>query len=108
MTMGQPGPWELRMASITNLIRGTGREDFDLFERAGGNVEHAGELLDEMLAGFPDTWGLARDTTRQFATAAEEGRDLAIGPAVATRSSDTDDVCGPGWPQAQWLKPRWL
>jgi uncharacterized protein len=49
------------MASITNLIRGTGREYFDLFERAGANVERAGELLDEMLAGFPDTHGLAQD-----------------------------------------------
>ncbi len=49
------------MASITNLIRGTGREYFDLFERAGANVARAGELLDEMLAGFPDTHGLAQD-----------------------------------------------
>jgi predicted phosphate transport protein (TIGR00153 family) len=49
------------MASITNLIRGSGREYFDLFERAGANVARAGELLDEMLAGFPDTQGLAQD-----------------------------------------------
>jgi uncharacterized protein len=49
------------MVSITNLIRGTGREYFDLFDRAGTNVAHAGELLDKMLAGFPDTQGLARE-----------------------------------------------
>jgi uncharacterized protein len=49
------------MASITNLIRGTGREYFDLFERAGANVARAGELLDEMLAGFPESQGLAQD-----------------------------------------------
>ena len=49
------------MASITNLIRGTGREYFDLFERAGANVARGGDLLDEMLAGFPDTQGLAHD-----------------------------------------------
>jgi hypothetical protein len=49
------------MASITNLIRGTDREYFDLFERAGANVERAGALLDEMLAGFPDSQGLAHD-----------------------------------------------
>ena len=49
------------MASITNLIRGTDREYFDLFERAGANVERAGGLLDEMLAGFPDSQGLAHD-----------------------------------------------
>lgn len=49
------------MASITNLIRGTGSEYFDLFERAGANVAQAGELLEEMLAGFPDTHGLTHD-----------------------------------------------
>src|SRR4029077_8237832 len=60
-------PWTSRglrgllMASITNLIRGTGREYFDLFERAGANVARAGELLDQMLAGFPDTHGLAEE-----------------------------------------------
>ncbi len=42
------------MASIANLIRGTDREFFDLFERAGANVVRAAELLDEMLATFPD------------------------------------------------------
>jgi predicted phosphate transport protein (TIGR00153 family) len=49
------------MASITNLIRGTGREYFDLFERAGANVARAGDLLDEMLGGFPESQGLAQD-----------------------------------------------
>jgi uncharacterized protein len=49
------------MASLANLIRGTDRECFDRFERAGANVERAGELLDEMLAGFPDSQGLAED-----------------------------------------------
>jgi predicted phosphate transport protein (TIGR00153 family) len=48
------------MASITNLIRGTGREYFNLFERAGNNVARAGKLLDEMLAGFPDSQALAQ------------------------------------------------
>ena len=52
---------ELLMVSIANLIRGSGREYFDLFERAGANVKRAGELLDAMLAGFPDTQGLAKD-----------------------------------------------
>jgi uncharacterized protein len=49
------------MPSITNLIRGTGREYFDLFERAGANVARAGGLLDEMLGGFPESHGLAQD-----------------------------------------------
>lgn len=49
------------MASISRLMRGAGREYFDLFERAGANVERAGGLLDEMLAGFPDSQGLAQE-----------------------------------------------
>jgi uncharacterized protein len=49
------------MASFANLMRGTDGEYFDLFERAGANVERAGMLLDEMLGGFPDTQGLAQD-----------------------------------------------
>jgi uncharacterized protein Yka (UPF0111/DUF47 family) len=49
------------MASIANLMRGTDREFFDLFERAGANVVRAAELLDEMLAEFPDSQGLAQD-----------------------------------------------
>ena len=49
------------MASITNLIRGSGREYFELFEQAGTNVKRAGALLDEMLAGFPDTQVLGQE-----------------------------------------------
>src|SRR5436305_1127518 len=59
--MGQPRLSGVLMASISNLIRGTDREYFDLFERAGANVERAGDLLDEMLAAFPDSHGLAND-----------------------------------------------
>src|ERR1700752_1801560 len=49
------------MASIANLLRGTDREFFDLFERAGENIVRAAELLDEMLARYPETADLARD-----------------------------------------------
>ena len=49
------------MASIASFLRGTDREYFDLFERAGTNVVRAAELLDEMLTGFPERSGLARD-----------------------------------------------
>jgi hypothetical protein len=51
-----------------NLIRGTDREYFDLSERSGSSV---------------------------LAIAAEESLDPAIRPAVATGSTDPDDVCGP-------------
>jgi predicted phosphate transport protein (TIGR00153 family) len=49
------------MPSIGRLLRGSDREIFDLFERAGANIVHAAELLDEMLSGFPETQGLARE-----------------------------------------------
>jgi uncharacterized protein Yka (UPF0111/DUF47 family) len=49
------------MPSIGQLLRGSDREIFDLFERAAANIVRAAELLDEMLAGFPETQGLARE-----------------------------------------------
>ena len=47
------------MASIANLLRGSDREFFDLFEREGANIVHAAELLDEMLASYPESADLA-------------------------------------------------
>jgi uncharacterized protein len=50
------------LASLGGLLRGGGDgEFFDLFERAAANVVRAAELLEEMLAGFPETAGLARE-----------------------------------------------
>ncbi|HTX46884.1 MAG TPA: DUF47 family protein [Solirubrobacteraceae bacterium] len=49
------------MASIANLLRSSDREFFDLFERAGANIVRAAELLDEMLASYPEHPELARD-----------------------------------------------
>ncbi|MDQ6746222.1 MAG: DUF47 family protein [Actinomycetota bacterium] len=49
------------MAPISDLLRGSNREYFDLFERAGENIVRAARLLDEMLASFPDTRELARE-----------------------------------------------
>ncbi|HEY1518602.1 MAG TPA: DUF47 family protein [Solirubrobacteraceae bacterium] len=49
------------MASIANLLRGNDREFFDLFERAGANIVRAAELLDEMLARYPESQHLARE-----------------------------------------------
>jgi len=37
------------------------REYFDLFEKAGANILRAADLLDQMMRGYPDTAGLARD-----------------------------------------------
>ena len=49
------------MASIANFLRGGDREFFDLFERAGENIVRAAELLDEMLADYPERRALAQD-----------------------------------------------
>jgi uncharacterized protein len=49
------------MTTVANFLRGSGHEFFDLFERAGANIVKAAELLDEMLARFPDSAGLARE-----------------------------------------------
>ncbi len=49
------------MASIANLLRGSEREFFDLFERAGANIVRAAALLDEMLARYPESADLASD-----------------------------------------------
>jgi len=49
------------VASIANLLRSSDREFFDLFERAGANIVRAAELLDEMLASYPEHPELARD-----------------------------------------------
>jgi uncharacterized protein len=49
------------VASIANLLRGSDREFFDLFERAGANIVHAADLLDEMLTSYPESAGLAGD-----------------------------------------------
>ena len=49
------------MASIAGFLRGSDREFFDLFERAGENIVHSAQLLDEMLADFPAKRALAQD-----------------------------------------------
>jgi predicted phosphate transport protein (TIGR00153 family) len=49
------------MPSISDLLRGTDREYFDLFDRAGANMVRAAELLDDMLSTYPDRRELARD-----------------------------------------------
>jgi uncharacterized protein len=49
------------LTTLGGLLRARDREFFDLLERAAVNVVRAAELLEEMLAGFPDTRGLARD-----------------------------------------------
>jgi uncharacterized protein len=49
------------LTALSGLLRARDREFFDLFERAAANVVRAAELLEEMLVGFPESRGLARD-----------------------------------------------
>jgi uncharacterized protein len=49
------------VASIASFLRGSDKEFFDLFERAGENIERAAALLGEMLDDYPERRGLARD-----------------------------------------------
>ena len=57
---GSPGARGL-LTAIGGLLRARDREFFDLFERAAANGVRAAELMEEMLAGFPDSRGLSRD-----------------------------------------------
>jgi uncharacterized protein Yka (UPF0111/DUF47 family) len=54
---GRRGP----VAALSKVLRGGDGEFFDLFERAGANAVRAAELLEEMLSGFPESVGLARE-----------------------------------------------
>jgi hypothetical protein len=49
------------LATLGGLLRARDQEFFDLFERAAANVVRAAELMEEMLVGFPESRGLARD-----------------------------------------------
>jgi len=49
------------MTSISSFLRGNDREFFDLFERAGDNIVKAAQLLDEMLADYPERRALAQE-----------------------------------------------
>jgi len=49
------------MSSIAKFLRGSDREYFDLFERAGANMEDAARLLEEMLAEYPERRDLAHE-----------------------------------------------
>ena len=49
------------MGRLTNAFVGRDTQYFDLFEAAATNVVRAAELLEQMLAGWPDSQSLARD-----------------------------------------------
>ncbi len=49
------------MARLSQVFAPKDREFFDLFEEAAGNITRAADLLDQMLASWPDRKELARD-----------------------------------------------
>jgi predicted phosphate transport protein (TIGR00153 family) len=49
------------MARLGHIFNSRDREFFDLFEEAARNIVHGADLLDQMLAHFPDRADLARD-----------------------------------------------
>jgi hypothetical protein len=49
------------MARLSHIFAPRDREFFDLFEEAGGNIARAADLLDQMLANWPERAALARD-----------------------------------------------
>jgi predicted phosphate transport protein (TIGR00153 family) len=49
------------MPSLTQVFVPKEREFFDLFEEASANIVRAADLLDQMLRGYPENAGLARD-----------------------------------------------
>src|SRR6185312_7026379 len=49
------------MARLARSRRGSDDEFFDLFDEAGRNIARAGELIERMLDGYPESAGLARE-----------------------------------------------
>jgi predicted phosphate transport protein (TIGR00153 family) len=49
------------VARLSQVFAPKDREFFDLFEEAAGNIARAADLLDQMLASWPDRKELARD-----------------------------------------------
>src|SRR3954454_20387880 len=49
------------MARLSQVFAPRDREFFDLFEEAGTNIAQAADLLDQMLARWPERADLARD-----------------------------------------------
>ena len=49
------------MPRLSQVLVSRDRQFFDLFEEAAGNIQRAADLLDQMLAHYPDRADLARD-----------------------------------------------
>ena len=74
------------MIRLATFLRGKDQGLFELFARAGENIQHAAELLDQMLRTFPDDNALAAEIRAQ--TFAVDATD----PAAVGRLFDAADT----------------
>ena len=58
------------MPRLSQLLVSKGRQFFDLFEEAGGNIVRAADLLDQLLRSFPDR---REELTRDILICEQEG-----------------------------------
>jgi uncharacterized protein Yka (UPF0111/DUF47 family) len=47
------------MANLARILRSSDNEFFDLFDEAGRNIARAGDLIEKLLAGYPESAGMA-------------------------------------------------
>jgi uncharacterized protein len=81
------------MARLSQVLAPRGREFFDLFEEAGGNIVRATGLLDEMLRDYPER----RDLAREILICEQEGDRITHDVIHALNSSfvtpiDREDI----------------
>jgi uncharacterized protein Yka (UPF0111/DUF47 family) len=81
------------MPRLSQVLAPRGREFFDLFEEAGGNIVRATSLLDELLRGYPER----RDLAREILICEQEGDRITHDVIHALNSSfvtpiDREDI----------------
>jgi predicted phosphate transport protein (TIGR00153 family) len=78
---------------LSQVLAPRGREFFDLFEEAAGNIHRATELLDQMLRDYPER----RDLAREILICEQEGDRITHDVIHALNSSfvtpiDREDI----------------
>src|SRR5881275_1089288 len=81
------------MPRLSQVLAPRGREFFDLFEEAGGNIVRATDLLDQMLRDYPER----RDLAREILICEQEGDRITHDVIHALNSSfvtpiDREDI----------------
>ena len=81
------------MARLSQVLAPRGREFFDLFEEAAGNIVRAADLLERLLRDYPE----ARELAREILTCEHEGDRITHDVIHALNSSfvtpiDREDI----------------